>query len=156
VRRNTKEGVAVSYTMDPAAQLARQVLQVLGDGAAQPLAEVQDRAPEDCNYFSELEASLGEWGFAYGVAWALVRNADPLMPSAGVADLARDATRQAWRLYSEESWRSMLREDRDRRGPVEGGPSAATLSDFMGKVGKTRPTRAGRGPQPVEPEAASG
>jgi hypothetical protein len=131
--------------MDPAAHLGRQVLQVLGDGAAQPLAEVSDRAPEDCHFFSELESSLGDWGFAYGVAWALVRSQDPLMPGAAVAELARNATRQAWRLYSEQSWTHLLREDRARRGPVEAEPSASALSDFMGKVATTRPARAERG-----------
>jgi hypothetical protein len=144
----------MSYGMDPAALLSRQVLQALGDGAAQPLAEVQDRAPEDCHYFSELETSLAEWSFAYGVAWGLVRTQDPMMPSAAVAELARSATRQAWRLYSEESWTQLVRHDRDRRGPVDGEGHPSALTDFMGKVGRTRPSRPDREEAGTPPEAS--
>jgi len=146
--------------MDPAAQLAQQVLQALADGSAQPLAEVQDRAPPERD-FSELEASLADWGFGYGVAWALVRAADPLMSSQAVADLARRGTALAWRMYSEESWPRLLE---DRRPPAHepAGESAESeagdepadpeqpqpdtaLSEFMGKVAQTRASRPQRG-----------
>ena len=143
--------------MDPAAQLAQQVLQALADHSAQPLAEVQQRAPEGTDYFSELETSLGEWSFGYGVAWALVRAADPMMSSQAVADLARRGTALAWRMFSEESWTRLLEQDRAARGPYpapEAGdpdqpPPDAALSEFMGKVAKTRATRAERGPRPA-------
>jgi hypothetical protein len=135
--------------MDPAAQLAQQVLQALADGAARPMAEVQERAPQAD--FSELEASLADWGFAYGVAWALVRAADPLMSSEAVGDLARRGTALAWRMYSEESWRALV--ELDRRGggespPEQSGegdpeqpPPDTALTDFMGKVAQTRASR---------------
>ena len=57
----------------------------LEDEAAQPLSEVQRPRPEGCDYFSELEASLGEWSFGYGVAWALARAGDPMMSSSAAA-----------------------------------------------------------------------
>ena len=156
----------MSYAMDPAAELARQVVQALEDEFAQPLEEVQDRAPEDCHYFSELEASLGEWSFGYGIAWALVRQGDPMLSSRAVNEIARRATAIAWRQFSEQSWDRLMAEDRARRGPVGGeqedtgewppandAPPAPTgdtseedspataLTDFMGKVAKTRPNR---------------
>jgi hypothetical protein len=160
----------VSYAFDPAAQLAQQVLQALADQSAQPLAEVQERAPVDTGDFSELEFSLGEWGFGYGVAWALVRAADPMMSSQAVAELARRGTALAWRMYSEDSWPRLLEHDRAARRPTaaepEGGaqqlreqpapeaeaaaepePPEAALSEFMGKVAQTRASRPERGPR---------
>jgi hypothetical protein len=144
--------------MDPAAQLAQQVLQALADSSAQPLAEVRDRAPED-REFSELEASLADWGYGYGVAWALVRAADPLMSSQAVADLARRGTALAWRMYSEESWARLLEDGRRqateaREAPSEGDPEQpepdTALSEFMGKVAQTRASRPERGPRGPE------
>jgi hypothetical protein len=139
--------------MDPAARLAQQVLQALADQSAQPLAEVQERAPHETDRFTELEASLGEWSFGYGVAWALVRAADPMMSSQAVADLARRGTALAWRMYSEESWTRLLEQDRAARGPA--GPEQpadpeqpepdTALSEFMGKVAQTRASRPERG-----------
>jgi len=141
--------------MDPAAQLAQQVLQALADGSAQPLAEVQDRAPPDRD-FSELEASLADWGFGYGVAWALVRAADPLMSSQAVGDLARRGTALAWRMYSEESWARLLEDGRgaaraagSEQDPEQPPPDTA-LSEFMGKVAQTRASRPERGPHTPE------
>ena len=141
--------------MDPAAQLAQQVLQALADSSAQPLAEVQDRAPADRD-FSELEASLADWGYGYGVAWALVRAADPMMSSQAVADLARRGTALAWRMYSEESWARLLENGRQPapeapsdRDPEQPEPDTA-LSDFMGKVAQTRASRPERGPRTPE------
>ena len=144
--------------MDPAAQLAQQVLQALADSSAQPLAEVQDRAPADRD-FSELEASLADWGFGYGVAWALVRAADPMMSSQAVADLARRGTALAWRMYSEESWARLLEDGprqpaERRRRPPTGDPEQpepdTALSDFMGKVAQTRASRPEREPRAPE------
>ena len=141
--------------MDPAAQLAQQVLQALVDSSAQPLAEVRDRAPED-REFSELEASLADWGYGYGVAWALVRAADPLMSSQAVADLARRGTALAWRMYSEESWARLLEDGRRpaaeaHEAASEGDPEQpepdTALSEFMGKVAQTRASRPERGPR---------
>jgi hypothetical protein len=153
----------LSYRFDSAAELARQVRNALADDAAQPLAEVQLAAPNDCNYFSELEACLGEWSFAYGVAWAMVRARDPLLSSAAVAELAREAAIEAWRSVGGESWTALLREDRLRRGPVEQdapepvapqAPPAAQLDQFMGRLARTRVQRPavrqprGSGPKP--------
>jgi hypothetical protein len=148
--------------MDPATQLAQQVLQALADGSAQPLAEVQERAAGAGSGLTELELSLGEWGYGYGVAWALVRAADPMMSSQAVADLARRGTALAWRMYSEESWRSLLGQDRAGAGgeqppappAAEGDPEQpgadTALSDFMGKVAQTRASRPERGPRATE------
>ena len=156
----------MSFAGDPAHDIARQVGHALEDETAQPLAEVQRAAPEDCNYFSELETSISEWSFGYGVAWALARLRDPLLGSSATGTIAEQAVRDAWRSFSGESWTALMGEDRARRGPVEGDAPAAPLApaapvaaaapppaaeaapeepsqygDFMGKVARARPRR---------------
>ena len=76
----------MSFAVDPALDMTRQVGNALEDEAAQPLAEVQRSAPEGCHHFSELEASISEWAFGYGVAWALTRMRDPLLSSSATAE----------------------------------------------------------------------
>jgi hypothetical protein len=158
----------VSFAVDPAMDIARQVGAALEDEAAQPLAEVQRTAPEGCNYFSELEASISEWSFGYGVAWALARMRDPLLGSSATSRVAEDAVRHAWRSFSGQSWTVLMGDDRSRRGPVEGdvpppalepveapaapeppaqAQTASEYGDFMGKVARARPRRP---PRPEE------
>ena len=110
----------MSFAVDPALDMARQVGNALEDEAAQPLAEVQRSAPEGCHHFSELEASISEWAFGYGVAWALARMRDPLLSSSATAEVAEHAVRDAWRSFSGQSWTALMGEDRARRGPVDG------------------------------------
>ena len=155
----------MSFAVDPALDMARQVGNALEDEAAQPLAEVQRSAPEGCHHFSELEASISEWAFGYGVAWAMARMRDPLLSSSATAEVAEHAVRDAWRSFSGQSWTGLMGEDRARRGPVDGdapqpplaaaGPSApvsaapeadlpeeqSQYGDFMGKVARSRPRR---------------
>ena len=111
----------MSFAFDRSPDLSRQVLNALEDEAAQPLSEVQRHAPEGCDYFSELEASLGEWSFGYGVAWALARAGDPMLSSSAAARIAEDAVNDAWRLFnSDQGWTSLMAADRAERGPVDG------------------------------------
>jgi hypothetical protein len=142
----------VSFAGDPAHDIGRQVGHALEDEAAQPLTEVQRAAPEGVEYFSELEASISEWSFGYGVAWALARMRDPLLGSSAAAKIADRAVRDAWRSFSGQSWTTLLGDDRERRGPVDGEPPAAPdgepepeqpsqYGDFMGKVARSRPRR---------------
>lgn len=160
----------MSFAVDPALEIARQVGNALEDEAAQPLTEVQRSAPPGCDYFSELEASISEWSFGYGVAWALARMRDPLLGSAQTGRIADQAVRDAWRAFSGQSWTTLLGEDRERRGPVDGDEPAAgepataiapppappvepvvepapepaaesQYGDFMGKVARARPRR---------------
>ena len=155
----------MSFAVDPALDMARQVGNALEDEAAQPLAEVQRSAPEGCHHFSELEASISEWAFGYGVAWALARMRDPLLSSSATAEVAEHAVRDAWRSFSGQSWTALMGEDRAHRGPVDGDapqpPLAASApsppvsaapeadlpeeqsqyGDFMGKVARSRPRR---------------
>lgn len=144
----------MSFALDRDGELGRHVHAALEDEAAQPLRQVQERAPEGCDYFSELEASIGEWCFGYGVAWALARVREPFASSQRLAELADEAVRGAWRALDGESWTALLGQDRETRGPVDGderpeaGPSQ--LEDFMGKVARTRPTRRPRETGPAE------
>jgi len=149
----------VSFAVDPALEIARQVGNALEDEAAQPLAELQRNAPPGCDYFSELEASISEWSFGYGVAWALARMRDPLLGSAQTGRIADQAVRDAWRGFSGQVWTALLAEDREKRGPVDGDETAAAdvpaqaaevpavsaedsqYGDFLGKVARARPRR---------------
>jgi hypothetical protein len=140
----------VSFAFDRSPDLSRQVLNALEDEGAQPLNEVQRHAPEGCNYFSELEASLGEWSFGYGVAWALARAADPMLSSSAAARIAEDAVNDAWRLFnSDQAWTALMAADRVQRGPVDGEASTAEessdLGQFMGRVARARTGRQLRG-----------
>jgi hypothetical protein len=139
----------VSFAFDRSPDLSRQVLNALEDEGAQPLNEVQRRAPEGCDYFSELEASLGEWSFGYGVAWALARAGDPMLSSSAAARIAEDAVNDAWSLFnSDQGWTSLLAADRMQRGPVDGEAAIVDESDlgqFMGRIGQARPGRQLRG-----------
>lgn len=140
----------MSFAFDRNPDLSRQVLSALEDEAAQPLNEIQRHAPDGCDYFSELEASLGEWSFGYGVAWALARAGDPMLSSSGAARIAEDAVNDAWRLFNtDQGWTSLMARDRLERGPVEGEEPAAEepgeLGQFMEKVARTRTSRPLRG-----------
>lgn len=140
----------MSFAFDRSPDLSRQVLSALEDEAAQPLNEIQRHAPEGCDYFSELEASLGEWSFGYGVAWALARASDPMLSSSGAARIAEDAVNDAWRLFNtDQGWTSLMAEDRVQRGPVDGEAATAgessDLGQFMEKVARTRTGRQLRG-----------
>jgi hypothetical protein len=131
----------MSSAVERDGDLALHLLHALEDEAAQPLAEVQEKAPPDCHYFSELESSLSEWSFAYGIAWALIRMRDPFLSSSRVAELAREATSAAWRAMGDESWTAMIAADRARRGPAEGDEEPSQLGEFMQKVARARPRR---------------
>ena len=150
----------MSFAVDPALEIARQVGNALEDEAAQPLAELQRNAPPGCDYFSELEASISEWSFGYGVAWALARMRDPLLGSAQTGRIADQAVRDAWRGFSGQVWTALLAEDREKRGRVDGDETAAAAEvparpaevppepaedsqygDFLGKVARARPRR---------------
>ena len=159
----------MSFAVDPAPDIGRQVGHALEDEAAQPLAEVQRSAPAGCNYFSEMEASISEWSFGYGVAWALARIRDPLLSSSESDRIAARAVRDAWRSFSGQSWTALMGEDRARRGPVDGdgprpaesrggpatitepaaaegpAPGSSDYGDFMGKVARARRRRSSPG-----------
>lgn len=144
----------MNFAFDSSPDLSRQVRNALEDEAAQPLSEVQRRAPQGCEYFSELEASIGEWSFGYGIAWALARASDPMLPSSVVARVAEAAVNDAWRLFSDDQgWTALMADDRAERGPVEGEPPAeelelepsSDLGQFMNQVGRSRARRELRG-----------
>jgi hypothetical protein len=138
----------VDFAFDRGRDLSRQVRNALEDETAQPLREVQRHAPEGCDYFSELEASLGEWSFGYGVAWALARAGDPMMSSSAAARIAEAAVSEAWSVFSSnQRWTALMAVDRAERGPVDGevseGPAGegSDLGQFMEKVARSRTRR---------------
>ena len=119
----------MDFAFDRSRDLSRQVRNALEDETAQPLREVQRHAPEGCDYFSELEASLGEWSFGYGVAWALARAGDPMLSSSAAARLAEAAVAEAWSLFStNQRWTALMAADRAERGPVDAEPAPPRVS----------------------------
>jgi hypothetical protein len=139
----------MDFAFDRSRDLSRQVRNALEDETAQPLREVQRHAPEGCDYFSELEASLGEWSFGYGVAWALARAGDPMMSSSAAARIAEAAVAEAWSLFSSnQRWTALMAADRAERGPVDAEVApeardgeASDLGQFMEKVARSRTRR---------------
>ena len=102
----------MSLPLDREGDLARHVYDALEDEAAQPLAGLAEEAPEGFEAFSELETSLSELSFGYGVAWALARVREPFASSRRISELAAQAVTTAWRSFSDESWRVLMEQDR--------------------------------------------
>jgi hypothetical protein len=131
----------MTFPVEHDGDLARHLVHALEDEAAHPLEEAEANAPEGCHYFSELEVSLAEWSFAYGLAWALIRAREPFVSSRGVAQQARLVTAEAWSRVGGESWTKLMADDRATRGPVEGDDRPPQLGEFMGRLAQTRPRR---------------
>ena len=142
----------MSLPLDRDGDLARHVYDALEDEAAQPLAGLEAEAPEGFEAFSELETSLSELSFGYGVAWALARMREPFASSQRVAELASQAVTTAWRSFSSESWRTLMEQDRATRD-AGGERSPPRLDEFMGGLARARSRRAreGEGSSGAEP-----
>jgi hypothetical protein len=121
----------VTLPLDRDGDLAHHVYDALEDDSAQPLGGLEDQAPEGFEGFSELETSLSEWSFGYGIAWALARMREPFASSRRVSELASEAVAKAWRSFSDESWRHLIAEER----------SEPKLDEFMGGLGRARSRR---------------
>jgi hypothetical protein len=130
--------------MDRDGDLAHHVYDALEDEAAQPLRGLEDEAPEGFDAFSELETSLSELSFGYGVAWALARVREPFASSRRISELAAQATATAWRSFSDASWGALMAADRAASGPAEPAHEPAPgprLDDFMGGLARARSRR---------------
>jgi hypothetical protein len=131
----------VSLPLDREGDLARHVYDALEDEAAQPLAGLEDEAPEGFEAFSELETSLSELSFGYGVAWALARVREPFASSKRISELAAQAVATAWRSFSDESWRALMEQDRAARNAAAASEPPARLDEFMGGLARARSRR---------------
>ncbi len=99
---------------------------VAHDGLLSPLAADGEEAAR----MSDLELDLGDWGFTYGVAWAVARAEDPQEPDDSVAARALAAARHVFHLYcGEEGWEDRVGRELEQRrrlgdtaiaGPIEG------------------------------------
>jgi hypothetical protein len=119
------------------AELARQITHALSDDSFDPLDELQERGPEDCHYFSDLESRLSEWSFACGIAWTLVRMRDPFAPPERVVEAVQRLARDGWRAHAgPQSWAELVGRDRDERGQVrhDGQTQLDGFSEGLGKV----------------------
>jgi hypothetical protein len=139
----------MTLPLDREGDLARHVYDALEDEAAQPLAGLDAEAPEGFEAFSELETSLSELSFGYGVAWALARVREPFASSRRISELAAQAVETAWRSFSDESWRALMEQDRAARGSA-GTEAPPRLDEFMGGLARARSRR------PREDEDVSG
>ena len=132
----------MSLPLDRDGDLARHVYDALEDEAAQPLRGLEDEAPEGFDSFSELETSLSELSFGYGVAWALARVREPFASSRRISELAAQATATAWKSFSDESWRVLMSADRAARGAAAAEPEPGPrLDEFMGGLARARSRR---------------
>src|SRR3954469_25547790 len=104
--------------IDRHSQFAGHVYDALEDESAEPLRAVEDEAGEELEGFSELEMSLSEWSFGYGIAWALARTQEPFASSRRISELAAHATSIAWRSFAEQSWSRLIAEARVGRQPA--------------------------------------
>jgi hypothetical protein len=125
--------------VDRNADFAGHVYDALEDEGAQPLRRLEEEAPEGFEGFSELETSLSEWSFGYGVAWALARTREPFVSSRRVTELAEGAIATAWKAFGDEPWRTLLAESGARRGAEESGEPR--LDNFMGSLASARSRR---------------
>ena len=131
----------MSLPLDRDGDLARHVYDALEDEAAQPLAGLEREAPEAFDSFTELETSLSELSFGYGVAWALARIREPFASSRRVSELAAEAVAVAWRSFSDESWRILMEQDRTTRRPQPENEAPPRLEEFMGGLARARSRR---------------
>ncbi len=139
--------------IDRDSQFAGHVYDALEDESAEPLRAVEDEAGEEFDGFSEMEMSVSEWSFGYGIAWALARAQEPFASSRRIAELAEAAVVTAWRSFGEQPWRRLIAEDRASRGqpehevvpsvqPEEAGELVeAPLDEFMGGLARARSRR---------------
>jgi hypothetical protein len=134
----------MAYAVESRDERARQVFHALEDDQAQPLRAVADEAPESSGYLSAFESKLGEWSFAYGVAWALTRVRDPFLSSRRVAEEAQAIAAEAWRARPDAA-SSAVTEAAGRREPPKDEP-AAQLDQFMNRLGGVRTRRGQREP----------
>ena len=82
-----------------------------------PIAHVE----EETARMSDLELDLADWGFTYGVAWAVARAQDPHESDDSVAERALAAAREVFRLYcGQEGWEDHIRHEIGRRRRQEG------------------------------------
>jgi hypothetical protein len=148
----------LTLPLDRGGDLAHHVYDALEDEAAQPLRDLGEQASAS---FSELETSLSEWSFGYGVAWALARTREPFASSRRVAELAANATAVAWRSFADQSWSTLIAADRGNRQGAEAAPvpvepsapqaeSESQLEGFMGGLAQARSRRPREQGEPPE------
>lgn len=141
----------MTLPLDRGGDLAHNVYDALEDEAAEPLRDLAQEVPEGIESFTELETSLSEWSFGYGIAWALARTREPFASSRRVSELAAHATSVAWRSFAQQSWSRLIAEDRANRGGAEEagaedqqaprpGPESQ-LEGFMGGLAQARSRR---------------
>jgi hypothetical protein len=131
----------VSLFPESESELVRQISYALEDQSFDPLDEVQQQAPEGCDYVSDLEVALSDWAFCYGVAWTLARMHDPFASSERIASAVQRLSREAWRSRSgTRAWGELIGEDRNVRGPVRHDPHTE-LQQFTESIGKMRARR---------------
>src|SRR2546428_6555759 len=137
--------------LESESNLPRQIAHALEDECAEPLSEIEERAPIDLQ-LSDFESSVAAWSFGYGVAWALARIRDPFLSSQKVAAFAQGATREAWRsCIGHEFWGVTTVEGHGVRGSLHGSPGT-DLDDFRQRLGAMRTRRPTRQSQSAPTE----
>lgn len=111
-------GVRLSSQASPEIdELVQVVTRALQDDAAHdsllsPVSDNEEAEPR----LSALELDLSDWGFTYGVAWAVARAQDPYEPDDSVAQRALDAAQEVFHTYcGTDDWAERI----DRESPSD-------------------------------------
>src|SRR5438132_13748216 len=125
------------------ADWGRQIRLALTSEAARPLEEIRRQSPAPSRNFSDFEAAMSEWSFAYGIAWAIARLRDPFSAPDKIADAALRLALEAWPSGPEEVW-SALREldeaEQVERAEAQPDPGPR-LDEFARNLGDIRAER---------------
>jgi hypothetical protein len=109
------------------------------DGMLSPVSDDEEGVAR----LSDLELDLSDWGFTYGVAWAVARAQDPHEADASVAQRALAAAQEVFRMYGgADDWAERIRRDAQER-PSE---PAATPSGARGGAGSPNGQHPARAP----------
>ena len=117
---------------DPATELARVVSVALRDEIAhRNMWSVLPGDPGDVPaLLSELECDLNDWGFAYGVAWAVAKAQYPFESETQVAARALEAAESVFREYcAGDDWPARLAERRDEIAPLKPADNGRQVSE---------------------------
>jgi hypothetical protein len=125
------------------ADWGRQIRLALTNEAARPLEEIKRQSASPSRTFSDFEAAMSEWSFAYGIAWAIARLRDPFSPPNRIADAALRLALEAWPSGPEEVWSALkeLGEAEQVERPETQADPGPRLDEFARNLGDIRAER---------------
>ena len=125
------------------ADWGRQIRLALTSEAARALEEIKRHSPAPSRNFSDFEAAVSEWSFAYGMAWTIARLRDPFSAPDKIADAALRLALEAWPSGPEEVWSTLgeLGEAEQVERPEAPPEPAPRIDEFARNLGDIRAER---------------